>query len=348
MESTVRELAGLGRHDLLDALRSGNVSLPDLHSAKLNGRLDELLDDREDPPLEQAVDSFLSAHDDPRYRTGMDRLKEIAPDGTRASWITDPTNWAKLVTHYRKEKLSADCERRELIGVLLFVKQFFGAEARQRLKNRIRLRPASEGRTEYATPGQIAKIEEVAGEWWLPIRLTISTGLRRGELLRLRVKDLLLDSQKLVVRRGKSRHARRDLPLDDEMIAMLRGWIAAERLEADDRVFSLNRHELRWAWDTIRDEAEVPHLRWHDLRHTYAVYCAMSGMPLTELRQRLGVGSLGLVQRYAAYAPDATTHHEAALGRMGLGGSEKVPTVVPTVEEEKENAGSAKSRKPAS
>ncbi len=77
----------------------------------------------------------------------------------------------------RFHELSADCERRELIGVLLFVKEWFGTEARQRLKNRMRLRPASEGRTEYATPGQIAKIEEVAGEWWLPIRLTISTGV---------------------------------------------------------------------------------------------------------------------------------------------------------------------------
>jgi hypothetical protein len=66
--------------------------LPDLHAAKLNNRLDDLWDDRDDPPLEQAAESFLSAHDDPRYRTGMDRLKKIAPERSRASWIADSTN----------------------------------------------------------------------------------------------------------------------------------------------------------------------------------------------------------------------------------------------------------------
>jgi hypothetical protein len=37
--------------------------------------------------------------------------------GTRASWITEPDNYRRLVKLYRERKLSPDTERRELTGV---------------------------------------------------------------------------------------------------------------------------------------------------------------------------------------------------------------------------------------
>ncbi len=233
------------------------------------------------------------------------------------------------------------------MGALLFVRRRFGKDARARLIDKdsgVRLRPPGEGRTDYLTPGQIVKVSEAAADWWLPIRLTITTGLRRSALLRLKVKDLLVDTAKLVVRHGKSRHARRDLPLDGEMIGMLRGWIAAEGIGPEGRVCGFNKHQLRKAWDEIRELTGVPHIRWHDLRHTYAAYCAMAGMPLTTLRQRLGVGSLGLVQRYAAYADDSTDHEDAARSRMGLS-TDPVPTDVPTAAPEPESAEPDEARK---
>jgi hypothetical protein len=40
-------------------------------------------------------------------------------------------------------------------------------------------------------------------------------------------------------------------------------------------------------------------------------------MPLTELRQTLGVGSLALVQQYAACLPDITVYHDTAFAGWG-------------------------------
>ena len=42
MEATVRELAALGRHRVLEALRERRITLPELHAAKVTGRLEDV------------------------------------------------------------------------------------------------------------------------------------------------------------------------------------------------------------------------------------------------------------------------------------------------------------------
>ena len=67
---------------------------------------------------------------------------------------------------------------------------------------------------------------------------------------------------------------------------------------------------LRHAWERTRDAAGLEDVRFHDLRHTYAVHCAKAGMPLVELQQRLGHATTGMTMRYAVYSPPVvSTHH---------------------------------------
>jgi len=71
-------------------------------------------------------------------------------------------------------------------------------------------------------------------------------------------------------------------------------------------------------------------VRFHDLRHTYAVHCAKAGMPLGELQQRLGHATITMTMRYAVYQPPvASVHYDRALSDMGLDGL-SVPTLLPT------------------
>ncbi len=63
----------------------------------------------------------------------------------------------------------------------------------------------------------------------------------------------------------------------------------------------------------------VDDVRFHDLRHTYAVHCAKAGMPLGELQQRLGHATITMTMRYAVYQPPvASVHYDRALTDMGL------------------------------
>jgi integrase len=67
-------------------------------------------------------------------------------------------------------------------------------------------------------------------------------------------------------------------------------------------VSSLDRY-----WFPAREAAGRPDLRFHDLRHTQAVFAAASGATLAELMARLGHSMVGAALRYqhAAAGRDA-------------------------------------------
>ncbi len=204
---------------------------------------------------------------------------------------------------------------------------------RKVLVETLKLRPSTRRtwRTRWLDADEIGRLRKAAGNWWHVIGTALATGLRRQELLSLRVKDIDFDQGTLVVQSGKSQKARRVLPLGGEVLAVLRGWVVAERLEPNDRLFPVSKRTLRRAWEQIRTEAGLEDVRFHDLRHSYAVWCAKSGMPLVELQQRLGHAMITMTQRYAVYSPPTeSVHYNSALERMGMGAPEDVPTIVPT------------------
>jgi integrase len=55
----------------------------------------------------------------------------------------------------------------------------------------------------------------------------------------------------------------------------------------------------RDAWEQALREAGVPDFHFHDIRHTFASYMAMSGATLAELAEALGHKTLAMVKRYA-------------------------------------------------
>lgn len=331
MEATIRELASTGRHEALDALREGRISLPDLHTAKVTGRLYEFSREVTDPLLTDAVRDFLRTDPDPRYKPALDRLLDVVPAGARVSALRDARHVERLLLLYRTLGLSGGTERREMSGVRLLLRQCFGKAAAAGVMDQVKLRPDSRGRTRWLTRTEIAIIRQHAAEWWIIIGFAIATGLRRGEVFSLQVKDVDFETGAVVVPAGKTARARRRIPLGGESLEALRAWVAEEELQESDPLFgSITTHTLRKAWEQIRVAAGLDDVRFHDLRHTYAVHCAKAGMPLGELQQRLGHASIQMTMRYAVYQPPmVSTHYDRALSDMGLGG-ESVPTLVPT------------------
>ena len=52
-------------------------------------------------------------------------------------------------------------------------------------------------------------------------------------------------------------------------------------------------------WTRLRNKAGLPHLRLHDLRHSYASFLVNSGRTLYEVQQILGHSDAKVTQRYA-------------------------------------------------
>ncbi|NNC80211.1 MAG: site-specific integrase [Acidimicrobiales bacterium] len=154
--------------------------------------------------------------------------------------------------------------------------------------------------------------------------LLATTGMRRGEVLGLRWRDVDFDGRELAVantlttagKRGviagppKTPRSRRQIYLDDGTLAVLRERRAAqnaERLAAgpdwnseSDYVFTNEigdyKHPDRFSQEFRRhvDAAELPYVRLHDLRHSYATLALKAGVHPKVVSERLGHATVGI------------------------------------------------------
>ena len=340
VEALIRELALAGRHEFLDAIRLGKIRPVDLYAARAAGRLEELLTRATDPLLERACQSFLLSHPSghKNYRAAMGWLVRVAGKGAHLSWLTSPEHLRRYVAELRGQGMSAGTERRHVSALSLLIRQHYGRQRRDTLIKGLYLRPEAEGVERWLGAEEIERVREVAGDWWVLISLALASGLRRGELLRLLVRDLDLEHGAVTVRKGKSKAARRRVPLEGEALELVRRFVAEELLGPSDTLFDpkITGSRVWHAWDRIRQQAAIPHVRFHDLRHTYGVHCARSGMPMPELQQRLGHASLRVTMRYAIYSPGGRDHYRNALEGMGMSGPESqqtLPLQVPVTQE---------------
>jgi integrase len=155
-------------------------------------------------------------------------------------------------------------------------------------------------------------------------RLLATTGMRRGEALALRWRDVDLDAARLAVRRSigvvKNKGAGEELvegptktgqarvvDLDAGTVAALRSYRSARGLLALDLVRDsalvlselggAHRHperfSRRFAGQLLRarktlGEEQLPVIRLHDLRHTHATLLLAAGVPVKVVSERLG------------------------------------------------------------
>ena len=150
-----------------------------------------------------------------------------------------------------------------------------------------------------------------------------STGLRRGELLGLRWRDIDLDDGYLQVRQSlivvnhriivsstKTEKAARSVALDPDTVEALRGWrarVLEERIalgigapQPDDLVFAqedaspLHPSDFAKRFRRLVKAAGLPRIRLHDLRHTHASLALQAGVHVKVVSERLGHSSVGI------------------------------------------------------
>ncbi|HEV3458245.1 MAG TPA: site-specific integrase [Thermoanaerobaculia bacterium] len=132
------------------------------------------------------------------------------------------------------------------------------------------------------------------------VLVALSTGARKSEVVRLRWRDIALDRRTAVLQKTKNGE-RRTLVLAGQVLDVLKE-MACVRQIGSDLVFVGRRGIAafpRKPWDAAVQAAGLEDFRFHDLRHTFASYLAMSGATLPELCEALGHKTLAMVKRYA-------------------------------------------------
>jgi integrase len=149
------------------------------------------------------------------------------------------------------------------------------------------------------------------------------TGLRRGELLALRWRDVDWEAGLIRVRRTytrgqfgtpKTRRSIRAVPLADRLKKQLRRHHQRSAHQGElDLVFGhprsgrvLDPSRVRRRFQGAARRAELRPVRFHDLRHTFGTRMAAAGAPLRAIQEWLGHSDYRTTSIYADYAPDAT------------------------------------------
>jgi len=162
----------------------------------------------------------------------------------------------------------------------------------------------------------------------------VMTGLRQGELLGLRWRDVDWGAQKVRVvrpyvrgkfRTPKSRMSSRAVPMADRVGQELELLFQASAYQAeDDLVFGhphtghpLERSQVSKRFKRTLKRAGVREIRFHDLRHTFGTRCAAAGVPLRTLQAWMGHADIKTTMVYTHYAPGA---NEAELVNGVFGG----------------------------
>jgi integrase len=159
------------------------------------------------------------------------------------------------------------------------------------------------------------------------VTVALHTGMRLGEILSLRHRDLDLASGFILIpdsKNGEPRH----VPMDSVVLTLLQSFPRRPNAEL---IFSNSAGErfleIRKAFGNARKRAGLGDLHFHDLRHTFASHWMMNGGDLYVLKEILGHKSITMTQRYSHLSP---AHKREAVNRMdnmwrGLSNLSEVP-----------------------
>ena len=162
----------------------------------------------------------------------------------------------------------------------------------------------AQGRERFLTTEEMARLNAVLtrDEFWCPhivaiVRLLMMTGCRLGEVLSLEWDWI------------KNKH----INLPDSKSGPRTVWLSSATCAVIDAIPRYSPEcpwlfpsrpptrpidNITFHWDRIRNEANLPGLRLHDLRHTWASVAAMNGVDMVTIARLLGHALVETTERY--------------------------------------------------
>lgn len=132
--------------------------------------------------------------------------------------------------------------------------------------------------------------------------LSLSVGLRQGELMNLRLEDIDLFKERITLHQTKNGE-RRVVPLRGLALELLQKYIVGRQQKIGLLFPSKeNPHkpmDLRFPWEQALKKTGIKNYKWHDNRHSCASALLMNQASLAEIAEVLGHKTLGMVKRYS-------------------------------------------------
>jgi len=277
--------------------------------------------------VKQLAEAFLAGYTNPKikdiesYRAeAKSRLEvRVYPHvGSRAAASLEVTDMERL-----RDLLLKDYSGSSVKSTLAAISKMYNWGKRAKLvscDNPVSgcVRPEVAESVDYFDAGEVQKLLAHAEEHHPDLHPMIATavycGLRKGELLGLRWRNVHLPAKRLDVihsydgapKSGKGRH----VPINPELATILTQWKARAPENALGLVFPVNGtlatedQDLGFAAVVKAAACHVPAKPWHACRHSFASHFMMSRGNILSLQRILGHSTLAMTMRYAHLAPD--------------------------------------------
>lgn len=163
--------------------------------------------------------------------------------------------------------------------------------------------------TEFMTPEQTESLLKTLDNWPCKetavfVKFAFYTGLRRGELFKLKWSDVDLERGFITLRNPKGGKTV-TLPISEEAIETLKtlplqGEYVFPGKDGNQRV------EFHMPWQRIKKAAGLPDdFRFHGLRHNFASHLVSNGVGLEVVKELMTHKDMVTTQRYAHLLPGA-------------------------------------------
>ncbi len=167
----------------------------------------------------------------------------------------------------------------------------------------VRLFREERGGIRWLSEEEAEALIRVAGNHLKPILvIALHTGMRRGELLNLRWDNVDLLNRMITIEHSKGGRVRQ-IPMTDRVFETLR---LVDK--SGEYVFSKKDGspygKVQKGFKAAVKRAGIRDCRFHDLRHTFASWLVMKGVPLATVQYYLGHQNIQTTMAYSHLSPD--------------------------------------------
>lgn len=159
-------------------------------------------------------------------------------------------------------------------------------------------RLADVSRVRYLDKDEFANLLEHCDDRLRPIiLLAVNTGLRKSEIQNLSLNDVDFRKKILTINRQKNHEVSR-MPLNETACQIL---LELKRNSSEERPFN---HNFRKSFETALRRSGIKDFHFHDLRHTFASWLVMAGVPIYTVKELMRHKDIKMTTRYAHLSPD--------------------------------------------
>ncbi|WP_265822577.1 tyrosine-type recombinase/integrase [Geovibrio ferrireducens] len=226
------------------------------------------------------------------------------------------------VNKLTSEKESVNLSPATVRQYLQVVKRLFNYLADIKIYNennpagRIKLSTPDNTIVEALTAVEAAALVKVCNEYAFRdnggelILFALFTGLRVSSIFRMKWDDIDRDRCMIRLKKTKNKKAK-TLLVPESAIRLLDRIPVKSEYVFPSRYTEGQRQDIRTLWDKAKKLAGIrPHVRFHDLRHTYATFLVESGVQIDVVSKMLTHSSIQVTQKYA-HVRDQRLQHAA-------------------------------------